>query len=224
MLNILAERDFWSARWRCALRAFGRRQRHLQGRIAVQDPGDVRSAGRGRRPVFGQWQRARATRRSSRAAGAVVVDNSSAPATTTARWWSRGSTPGCAEERVARIIAELNCSTMQMLVALGRSTASAGIERINIGDHRWSPAAVRRWKSRASRLRQLLNFQQIAAAALSGADRLQPDPAHRRLRDEWLRKEEMKLVWETCKILGDDSIPGEPTAVRVPVFYGPPRR
>lgn len=33
-------------------------------------------------------------------------------------------------------------------------------------------------------------------------------------------KEEMKLVWETKKILGDDSILVNPTAVRVPVFYG----
>lgn len=33
-------------------------------------------------------------------------------------------------------------------------------------------------------------------------------------------KEEMKLVWETRKILGDDSIQVNPTAVRVPVFFG----
>ncbi|MBD4859194.1 aspartate-semialdehyde dehydrogenase, partial [Xanthomonas citri pv. citri] len=33
-------------------------------------------------------------------------------------------------------------------------------------------------------------------------------------------KEEMKLVWETRKILGDETIMVNPTAVRVPVFYG----
>ena len=33
-------------------------------------------------------------------------------------------------------------------------------------------------------------------------------------------KEEMKMVWETKKIMGDDSILVNPTAVRVPVFYG----
>jgi aspartate-semialdehyde dehydrogenase len=33
-------------------------------------------------------------------------------------------------------------------------------------------------------------------------------------------KEEMKLVWETRKILEDESIQVNPTAVRVPVFYG----
>jgi len=33
-------------------------------------------------------------------------------------------------------------------------------------------------------------------------------------------KEEMKMVWETRKILGDESIQVNPTAVRVPVFYG----
>src|SRR5690606_29046790 len=38
--------------------------------------------------------------------------------------------------------------------------------------------------------------------------------------DNGYTKEEMKLVWETRKILGDDSIEVNPTAVRVPVFYG----
>jgi aspartate-semialdehyde dehydrogenase len=38
--------------------------------------------------------------------------------------------------------------------------------------------------------------------------------------DNGYTKEEMKLVWETRKILGDDSIQVNPTAVRVPVFYG----
>ena len=38
--------------------------------------------------------------------------------------------------------------------------------------------------------------------------------------DNGYTKEEMKLVWETRKILGDDSIQVNPTAVRVPVFFG----
>ena len=38
--------------------------------------------------------------------------------------------------------------------------------------------------------------------------------------DNGYTKEEMKLVWETRKILGDDNIQVNPTAVRVPVFYG----
>jgi aspartate-semialdehyde dehydrogenase len=38
--------------------------------------------------------------------------------------------------------------------------------------------------------------------------------------DNGYTKEEMKLVWETRKILGDESIQVNPTAVRVPVFYG----
>ncbi|MGE0337991.1 MAG: Asd/ArgC dimerization domain-containing protein, partial [Gammaproteobacteria bacterium] len=33
-------------------------------------------------------------------------------------------------------------------------------------------------------------------------------------------KEEMKMVWETRKIMGDDTIRVNPTTVRVPVFYG----
>jgi aspartate-semialdehyde dehydrogenase len=38
--------------------------------------------------------------------------------------------------------------------------------------------------------------------------------------DNGYTKEEMKMVWETRKIMGDDSIMVNPTAVRVPVFYG----
>jgi aspartate-semialdehyde dehydrogenase len=39
-------------------------------------------------------------------------------------------------------------------------------------------------------------------------------------QDNGYTKEEMKMVWETKKIMGDDSILVNPTAVRVPVFYG----
>ena len=38
--------------------------------------------------------------------------------------------------------------------------------------------------------------------------------------DNGYTKEEMKMVWETRKIMGDDGIQVNPTAVRVPVFYG----
>jgi aspartate-semialdehyde dehydrogenase len=38
--------------------------------------------------------------------------------------------------------------------------------------------------------------------------------------DNGYTKEEMKMVWETRKIMGDDSIEVNPTAVRVPVFFG----
>jgi len=38
--------------------------------------------------------------------------------------------------------------------------------------------------------------------------------------DNGYTKEEMKMVWETRKIMGDDRIQVNPTAVRVPVFYG----
>jgi aspartate-semialdehyde dehydrogenase len=38
--------------------------------------------------------------------------------------------------------------------------------------------------------------------------------------DNGYTREEMKMVWETQKILGDTSIAVNPTAVRVPVFYG----
>ena len=39
-------------------------------------------------------------------------------------------------------------------------------------------------------------------------------------QDNRYTREEMKMVWETRKILGDESIAVNPTAVRIPVFYG----
>jgi aspartate-semialdehyde dehydrogenase len=52
---------------------------------------------------------------------------------------------------------------------------------------------------------------QIAFNALPHIDRFE---------DNGYTREEMKMVWETRKILGNDAIQVNPTAVRVPVFYG----
>ena len=41
-----------------------------------------------------------------------------------------------------------------------------------------------------------------------------------RFQDNGYTREEMKMVWETKKIMGDENILVNPTAVRVPVFYG----
>ena len=156
------------------------------------------------------------------AAGAVVIDNSSAfrydddvPLVVSE------VNPEAARKRPRGIIANPNCSTMQMLVALAPLHRQYGIERINVATYQSVSGAGRSALEELGRqTANLLNFQD-------------PDPQRFPLQiafnliphiddflDNGFTKEEMKLVWETRKILGDDSIQVNPTAVRVPVFFG----
>jgi len=156
------------------------------------------------------------------AAGAVVIDNSSAfrydddvPLVVSE------VNPEAAKDRPRGIIANPNCSTMQMLVALAPLHREYGIERINVATYQSVSGAGRSALEELGRQTAgLLNFQdpdpqrfplQIAFNLIPHIDDFQ---------DNGFTKEEMKLVWETRKILGDDSIQVNPTAVRVPVFFG----
>ena len=156
------------------------------------------------------------------AKGAIVIDNSSAfrydddvPLVVSE------VNPEAAQNPPRGIIANPNCSTMQMLVALAPIHRAVGIERINVATYQSVSGAGR------SALEEL---GRQTAAILSFSD---PEPARFPVQiafnlipqiddflDNGYTKEEMKLVWETRKILGDASIEVNPTAVRVPVFYG----
>ncbi|HEV7122207.1 MAG TPA: aspartate-semialdehyde dehydrogenase [Rhodanobacter sp.] len=158
------------------------------------------------------------------AAGAVVIDN-------TSEFRYQDDIPLVISEvnphAIAHyinhgIIANPNCSTMQMLVALAPIHRAAQIERINVATYQSVSGAGRRGMEELGRqTAALLNFQtvepgkkfpaQIAFNVIPQIDDFQPNG---------YTKEEMKLVWETRKILEDPSIQVNPTAVRVPVFYG----
>lgn len=119
------------------------------------------------------------------------------------------------------IIANPNCSTIQMLVALKPLHDAARIERINVATYQAvSGSGKEAIEELATQSARKLNGQdadvvvypkQIAFNALPQIDVFQ---------DNGYTKEEMKMVWETRKIFEDDSIRVNPTAVRVPVFYG----
>jgi aspartate-semialdehyde dehydrogenase len=120
------------------------------------------------------------------------------------------------------IIANPNCSTIQMLVALKPIHDAVGIERINVATYQAvSGTGKEAIEELARQTADLLNGKgevtcevypkQIAFNCLPHIDVFQ---------DNGYTKEEMKMVWETRKIMGDDSILVNPTAVRVPVFYG----
>ena len=119
------------------------------------------------------------------------------------------------------IIANPNCSTIQMLVALKPIYDAAGIERINVCTYQAVSGAGRSAVEELVRqTTTLLNgrpleidgdAKQIAFNAIPHIDVFQ---------DNRYTKEEMKMVWETRKILSDDDILVNPTAVRIPAFYG----
>lgn len=123
--------------------------------------------------------------------------------------------------RVRNIIANPNCSTIQMVVALQPIYAAAGIERINVATYQAVSGAGRSAVERLARqTATLLNGRpldeddsgkQIAFNAVPQIDVFQPNGYTR---------EEMKMVLETRKIFADPDIQVNPTAVRIPTFVG----
>ena len=156
-------------------------------------------------------------------AGAVVIDN-------TSHFRYQDDIPLVVPEvnahRIAEftnhgIIANPNCSTIQMVVALKPIHDAVGIERINVATYQAISGAGR------SALERLTEHTRQVLAGV--------DPVVRG-KEKWVAfnavpqidvflengytKEEMKMVWETRKIMEDPDIMVNATAVRVPVYYG----
>ena len=156
------------------------------------------------------------------AAGAVVIDNSSAfrydddvPLVVVE------VNPDAAKNRPRGIIANPNCSTMQLVVALKPIHDAAGIERVNVATYQSTSGAGRSGMEELGRqTAELLNFQGAEPKKFPVQIAFNLIPHIDAFEDNGYTREEMKLVWETRKILGDDRIQVNPTAVRVPVFYG----
>jgi len=119
------------------------------------------------------------------------------------------------------IIANPNCSTIQMLVALKPIYDEVGISRINVATYQAvSGTGKEAIEELATQTANLLNAKPISANVYPKQIAFNVLPQIDVFMDNGYTKEEMKMVWETRKILGDDSIQVNPTAVRVPVFYG----
>lgn len=120
------------------------------------------------------------------------------------------------------IIANPNCSTMGMLVALKPIYDAVGIARINVATYQSVSGAGRSGIAElAEQTTQLLNGQSIKNTktfpkqiAFNVIPQIFP------FEENGYTTEEMKIVWETRKIFEDENIMVNPTAVRVPVFYG----
>ncbi|MGB2403810.1 MAG: aspartate-semialdehyde dehydrogenase [Flavobacteriaceae bacterium] len=150
------------------------------------------------------------------AAGTTVIDNSSA-------WRMDAEKKLIVPEINAnlltskdKIIANPNCSTIQMLVALAPLQKHLGIKRIVISTYQsitgTGVAAVQQLENEYSQIKGEMAY---------------PYPIHRNalphcdvFQENGYTKEEMKLVKETHKILGDEHIGITATAVRIPVVGG----
>jgi len=126
-----------------------------------------------------------------------------------------------ADYRNRGIIANPNCSTIQMLVALKPIHVAVGITRINVCTYQAvSGTGKEAIEELAQQTAPLLNAKPIEAKVYPKQIAFNCLPHIDVFQDNGYTKEEMKMVWETRKIMGDDSIQVNPTTVRVPVFFG----
>ena len=118
------------------------------------------------------------------------------------------------------IIANPNCSTIQMMVALKPIQVAVGIARINVCTYQAvSGTGKEAIDELAGQTANLMNGKEADVAVYPRQIAFNVIPQCDIFMDNGYTKEEMKMVWETNKILEDDSILVNPTCVRVPVFY-----
>ncbi|AUJ69410.1 MULTISPECIES: aspartate-semialdehyde dehydrogenase [Pseudoalteromonas] len=126
-----------------------------------------------------------------------------------------------ADFRNRNIIANPNCSTIQMLVALKPIYDAYGIDRINVSTYQAvSGAGKEAVDELAKQTANLMNARPMENEVFSKQIAFNVIPQIDAFQENGYTKEEMKMVWETQKILGDSSVLVNPTAVRVPVFFG----
>ncbi len=225
MLSILAERDFpvGEVHALASERSVGRRVPFGDRELTVQDTAGfdfsrvqigLFSAGASVSKVYAP---------KAAAAGCVVVDN-------TSQFRYEEDIPLVVPEvnpeaiagyRERGIIANPNCSTIQMLVALKPIHDAAGITRINVATYQAvSGTGKEAIEELARQSADLLNARPTESRVYPKQIAFNCLPHIDVFLDNGYTKEEMKMVWETRKILGEESIQVNPTCVRVPVFYG----
>jgi len=119
------------------------------------------------------------------------------------------------------IIANPNCSTMQMVVALKPIYDAVGIERVNVCTYQAVSGAGRgAIEELVRQTTALLNGRPLEIEGDAKQIAFNAVPQIDVFQDNRYTKEEMKMVWETRKILADDAIRVNPTAVRIPAFFG----
>ncbi len=156
------------------------------------------------------------------AAGAVVVDNSSA-------WRMDPEIPLVVPEvnpkdialyKNRGIIANPNCSTIQMVVVLQPLHAAARIKRVVVSTYQAvSGTGQKAVDELVAQVKALFSCQTVENKVYPHRIAFNVLPHIDVFQDNGYTKEEMKMVLETQKIMGDESIQVTATTVRVPVFY-----
>ena len=158
------------------------------------------------------------------AAGCVVVDN-------TTCYRQHPEVPLIVPEvnidalkdfKMHNVVANPNCSTVQMVIALKPILDAYGISRINVATYQAVSGAG------ADAMEELVQQnKEIARDGTVRTGKIYPKqiacnvlPHVDVFMDNGYTKEEMKMVWETRKIFADDKIQINPTAVRVAVLNG----
>lgn len=156
------------------------------------------------------------------AAGAMVIDNSSA-------FRNDDDVPLVVSEvnpealnSIPRgIIANPNCSTMQLMVALAPIHRAYGITRINIATYQSvSGTGQKAMEELGKQTAAILSFQDPDPQVYPVQIAFNVIPHGGDFLENGYTSEEMKLVWETRKILSAPDIQVNATVVRVPVFFG----
>ncbi|GMQ76960.1 MAG: aspartate-semialdehyde dehydrogenase [Gammaproteobacteria bacterium] len=157
------------------------------------------------------------------AAGCVVVDNSS-------QFRYHEDIPlvvpevnayAVADYHVRNIVANPNCSTIQMVVALKPIHDAVGIERINVATYQSVSGTGREAiEELTGQTAALLNGKPVDCNVYPKQIAFNALPHIDVFEDNGYTREEMKMVWETRKIMGDESIKVNATCVRIPVFFG----
>jgi aspartate-semialdehyde dehydrogenase len=157
------------------------------------------------------------------AAGCIVIDN-------TSHFRNEPDIPlvvpevnptAIAEYGSRNIIANPNCSTIQLVVALKPIYDAVGIDRVNIATYQAVSGAGRSLvEELAGHTAGMLNGRPVEPKGDAKPVAFNAVPHIDSFQENGYTREEMKMVWETRKLLDDEFLLVNPTAVRVPVFYG----
>ncbi len=155
--------------------------------------------------------------------GCVVIDNSSG-------WRMDPEVPlvvpevnphAVADYRRKGIIANPNCSTIQMVVVLKPIYDAAGIERVVVSTYQAvSGTGKNAMEELTEQTRNLLTFQEVTPEVYPHRIAFNCFPHIGSFLENGYTEEEMKMVHETHKIMEDPNIRVSATTVRIPVFYG----
>ncbi|MCH9769479.1 MAG: aspartate-semialdehyde dehydrogenase [Gammaproteobacteria bacterium] len=125
------------------------------------------------------------------------------------------------QHKDTKIIANPNCSTAQLVVVLKPLYDAVGITRVNVATYQAVSGAGRKAiEELARQTAGLLGGEEVDSEVFNKQIAFNCIPHIDEFQENGYTREEMKMVWETQKIFNDSHLQVNPTAVRVPVFYG----